>query len=123
MRRFTRARGAGYLPKRSERQLTIAIIRMLCYMPDTFAYETDTKAAVAWDRTTGRIQKFIPSLSRGKADIAVVREGRAAAMEVKLPGRQLEPHQVEWSLSYARGKGKFFVVRSVEEAEEAWKQI
>lgn len=117
------------MSKRNERTLTEDVVRTLCYMPDTFAYETDTKATAYEDKKRickacgqGR-WKFIPTISQGKADLAVVRHGFAGAIELKLDGNKLEEHQKDWADSFQRGRGFVGVAHSVGESVEFWKHM
>lgn len=107
--------------KRTERTFTEAVLRALCAMPDTFAYETDTKATAFIDKKTGKM-KLIKTMSRGKADIAVVVAGLAGAMELKMPGRKPEPHQIEWATNYTNKSGGFyFLVYDSAQAVASWR--
>jgi VRR-NUC domain len=63
-------------------------------------------------------------LGEGSADIVVVMAplGRFAAFEVKLPGKNAEPHQAAW-LDEIRKMGGFgCVVHSIAEADEGLKR-
>ena len=111
-----------YLPKRSERNLTKAILRELCYLPDTFAWEMDTKGTGYVDKL-GR-QKYIPTLSRGKPDIGGCKGSFSFVMEVKNPGEKLAPHQQQWRDCYLeKTSGWYFVVRDTGQAYQAWRGI
>lgn len=109
------------LPKRNERSMMIPILRTLNSMPDTFAWETDTKGTGFKDRAGN--QRYLHTLSRGKADIVVCHMGLCAAIEVKMPGKKLAPHQELWRQDFMRGKGLHFVVHDTYETEEAWKKL
>lgn len=118
-------------PPRTEEQLVqdiLYVLNMPAICPLTFAYRQETRGIPRPIRQEGRIVGWkAPKANageRGKADIAGVKDGRGFVMEVKLPTGRLEPHQADWLKDYMeRGRGKAFVVRSVQEALDAWKEI
>ena len=112
-----------YLPKRTERNMTDAALRELCYLPDTFAWDQDTKATGFVDKKTGK-QKYLRALTTGKPDIGGVKGIFGFVIELKKPGEKLKPHQSEWRDSYlAKTQGWYFVCRDVGEVYEAWKEV
>lgn len=110
--------------RRTERTVMMAIIRTLCYMPDTCCWATETVNATYRGRNGGPVTVY--TLSKGKPDLVGFKGDKGFVMEVKLPGQYLEPHQRDWRdwfVQRTKAEGRYFVVRSVEEAEAAWKTI
>ena len=61
--------------------------------------------------------------SIGKPDICLVKSGRFGGLEVKFGSDRLRDEQKAWRFGIERAGGKFFEVRSLSEAIEAWKQL
>ena len=102
-----------------ESPIQTAILNALNYLPDTFAFKVHTTGI-----PIGRTGFFRTNPNKGTADILVCKDGRFAAFEVKRPGEKAEPHQAQWGQKVTQwGKGKYFVVHSVEEAEAAWRTV
>ena len=55
----------------------------------------------------------------GVADILVVYEGRAIALEVTTPTGRLRPAQRRWRLAWGKAGGEYYIVRCVADANRA----
>lgn len=116
--------GKGFAQKRSEKTVMIAIIRWLCFQPNTFAWCMETTGMYV--RFATGFEKLLPSLSKGKPDIAGFKGDKGFVMEVKLDGKGLDPDQKEWReifIGHTGAAHRYFIVRSVYEAEAAWESI
>jgi len=60
---------------------------------------------------------------KGIADILGSKRGRFFAFEVKRPGKNPEPRQIEWLRRVAGSGGYACITRSLPDAIEAWNEI
>jgi hypothetical protein len=93
---------------RSEAEIQAAIIAYL---------EHDYRVGVVWRMSVGARRGHTFGV-RGQADVfALLRSsGRLLTLEVKRPGEDADPHQLEWGETVTRAGGVYAVVRSVEDA-------
>lgn len=67
--------------------------------------------------------EFRPNFNRGLPDITGVKKGKAFALEVKVPGGQLTPHQRSWLRDFAEAGGYASKVESVEDVQLCFGEI
>src|SRR3990167_5012160 len=124
MRRLSYRRRAEMVGVRpTEANMVEAILQTINLMPKTFAWRMETTGSVRRDGQGGF--KMVRNRGgRGKADICGVTHGLGFVLEAKMPGEQLKPHQAAWLKDYVEcGGGYAAVVRSVEDAEQAVREI
>lgn len=106
---------------RKESEIKSAILKWLNLQPRTFAW-TNFTTGVPARMVQGKLI-FRKNPSAGMPDIGGVKKGRAFALEVKLPDEKAKDHQVKWMQDFDRAGGFAAVVRSLDDAIEAWREI
>ena len=104
---------------RLESEIKKAILDYLNMQHMTFAFKIFTSGIPDAKRQGG----FRTNPSRGVADILGCKNGRFFAMEVKRPGGMVTDNQVSFLRSVNISGGYECIVRSVEDAKEAWSEI
>ena len=72
----------SYLPRQNERSLVLAIVQMLNYLPDTFAWRQETSGLPVRTKTGWQVKSNV--FERGKPDIAGSKNGKSFVMEVNI---------------------------------------
>jgi hypothetical protein len=62
-------------------------------------------------------------LGKGSSDFLVCCQGLFLALEVKMPGKQAEEHQLEWGKEVESAGGTYVVVHSIQEALDAVQRL
>ena len=104
-------------PRESEIQKDI--LKYLNAQPATFAFKVSTTGVPDAARRGG----FRTNPNAGVADIIGCKDGKFFAFEVKRPGGQLTDRQREFLEAVYINGGYEAVVRSVEDAQQAWVEI
>ena len=100
----------------TEAQVLRGILDYLAHEPRVLVWRNNTGAARLPGR--GGREQIVRFGVRGAADIlGLVRgTGRLIALEVKRPGKGLEPHQRAWGATITAAGGHYACVHSIEEA-------
>lgn len=105
--------------KQSESQIKKVILHYLNTQYATFAFMVSSVGIPDFKRKGG----FRKSPNRGISDIIGCKKGRFFAMEVKTPAGKVADHQRNFLERVAICEGAAFIVRNLEDAQEAWKEI
>jgi len=103
---------------RKESEIQKSIIDWLRIQPNTFVFRVFTFGV-----PIGRTGTFRKNYNKGIADILGVKNGRFFAFEVKKLKAKLEDHQEMWLRHVDDAGGYACVVRSLDDAIEAFKEI
>lgn len=98
----------------AETQLQHAVQQALCWIPRVRVWRCN-----AGGRKGGRLKFGLRDLDgevKGTPDLIGIADGRPLAVEVKLPGKNPEPHQQQWLDNWQKLGGIALVVHSVSEA-------
>ena len=100
----------------TEAQVLRGILDYLAHDPRVLVWRNNTGAARLPGR--GGKEQIVRFGVRGAADILGVMRGsgRLIALEVKRPGKSLEPHQRAWGAAITAAGGHYACVHSIDEA-------
>jgi hypothetical protein len=79
-------------------------------------WRTNNIPAPQCDGGFRKLPKYTP---RGLPDIIVIKDGRFVGLEVKKKGSYQTPDQKEFELQIKEAGGEYYVVRSIENVQEA----
>lgn len=105
--------------QRKEKHIENDILIWLNAQPGCFAFKVQT--AGWYDQRLGRIRKNLSKfIIPGTSDILCCYQGMFISMEVKSEKGVQSDHQIHFEkLVKTKGKGPYFVVRSIEDADAA----
>lgn len=105
-----------------ESQIKRTIVGWLNHQPGTFAFITQSQGTP--NMINGKFCGFRKNPAPGMSDIIGLKDGKFFSMEVKTPTGKVTDNQRDFLAKVAElGKGYACVVRSVEDAEQAWREI
>ena len=107
--------------KDSEKQIENAILKYLNLLPGCFAFKVNTMGV--FDKTLGCYRRTSKYIVKGTADIFCIINieglGVMICLEVKSASGKQSDNQKQFQYFIERSKGFYFVVRSLQEAENA----
>lgn len=106
----------------SEKQIENAILQFLNYQPGVFAFKINTMGV--YDQKIGGYRRLSKWILPGTPDILACVDGRLLAIECKsAKGKQTAHQKIFESRLISKSNGLYFVVRSIQDAQDALRYI